>query len=460
MNDGMDKITPLDSCRMEEFSRPASRLIEARVKQHRSYHERPIQRDMFAEYDAIAAWSTVTCCYSGIEQSMKCLLEMRGIIDRKTHWLGKLFRKLAPEEQHVLRFSYAIYRSLHNHILPETVEIFLDKIDQGYSQSEKPVPGYNTWRYFLLEGKMPPTTHPGAMLEIWSALSDILQARVFTNHGLESVDTRVRANLNRRLGRDPYAHVDLNRCIDVSIQNAESKLNPDGSAQTYENELSTLIEDVAKFVRDGVRAKWIDNDLVYFVHRAQRGELHWNSDTELFEKVSRLEKIRIKLVVTERSDVESFVLGPSVEVETIEKVPKYIEEFTFEPRLEGDYDDADWTAEIDVERVKAEYEGRMAEIEEYLGGNECEAYDCQVGRMRLIIVLYDSREWIIFEHNNRNVPGVPRHCVHIVGNLRSLREAIGAIEQWRKTQEGEVLAVHKQLWNCRGKRRTEARRSC
>ena len=452
MSDGMKKIQPLDSLGKEEFFRPASRLIEAQYKQYRSYHERPIQRDMFADYDAIAAWGTVTCCYSGIEQAMKCLLQLRGAFKRKKHWhhcIGKLFRELASEEQDVLRVSYAIYRSLHDYIPPETVDCFLNAIDEGYP----------TWRYFLLEGKMPPTTHAGAMLEIWSALTDILQARVFTNHGLESVETRVRANLNRRLGRDPYAHVDLNRCIDVSLQIAESKLNPDGSAQTYENELSTLIEDVAKFVRDGVRAKWIDNDLVYFVHRAQRGELHWNSDTELFEKVSRLEKIRIKLVVTERSDVESFVLGPSVEVETIEKVPKYIEEFTFEPRLKGDYDDADWTAEIDVERVKAEYEGRMAEIEEYLGGNECEAYDCQVGRMRLIIVLYDSREWIIFEHNNRNVPGVPRHCVHIVGNLRSLREAIGAIEQWRKTQEGEVLAVHKQLWNCRGKRRTEARRS-
>ena len=77
MSDGMKKIQPLDSLGKEEFFRPASRLIEAQYKQYRSYHERPIQRDMFAEYDAIAAWSTVTCCYSGIEQAMKCLLQMR-----------------------------------------------------------------------------------------------------------------------------------------------------------------------------------------------------------------------------------------------------------------------------------------------------------------------------------------------------------------------------------------------
>ena len=449
MKNVLNIITPLDTCGRKEFISPVSRLIHAQESQHRCYHEHPVKQDIFAESTAIAAWSTVTCAYSGIEQAMKCLLKMRDIGYSRSHYIGKLFRNLSAEEKEVLRVSYDIYRSLHDYIPPETVDCFLNVIDNGYTK----------WRYFLLEGEMPPTTHSGAMLEIWSALSDILKARVFKNHGLYSAEERIKVSLNRKLQSAPNELVDINECIDFFLNHAERKLDSDGVQDPYEKELSTLVEDVTRFVYDGTKEEWIDNDLVYFVHRAQRGELHWNSDTELFEKVSRLEKIRIKLVVTERSDVESFVLGPSVEVETIEKVPKYIEEFTFEPRLKGDYDDADWTAEIDVERVKAEYEGRMAEIEEYLGGNECEAYDCQVGRMRLIIVLYDSREWIIFEHNNRNVPGVPRHCVHIVGNLRSLREAIGAIEQWRKTQEGEVLAVHKQLWNCRGKRRTEARRS-
>ena len=170
VSDGMKKIQPLDSLGKEEFFRPASRLIEAQYKQYRSYHERPIQRDMFADYDAIAAWGTVTCCYSGIEQAMKCLLQLRGAFKRKKHWhhcIGKLFRELASEEQDVLRVSYAIYRSLHDYIPPETVDCFLNAIDDGY----------NTWRYFLLMGEMPPTTHPGAMLEIWSALTDILLAR-------------------------------------------------------------------------------------------------------------------------------------------------------------------------------------------------------------------------------------------------------------------------------------------
>ncbi len=301
MSDGMKKIQPLDSLGKEEFFRPASRLIEAQYKQYRSYHERPIQRDMFAEYDAIAAWSTVTCCYSGIEQSMKCLLEMRGIIDRKTHWLGKLFRKLAPEEQHVLRFSYAIYRSLHNYILPETVEIFLDKIDQGYSQSEKPVPGYNTWRYFLLEGKMPPTTHPGAMLEIWSALTDILLARVFTNHGLNTVKQRIDFRL-----RELHIEAAKGECNDlvqinslipwrrrdtfININQYIDLLYYDANGQPLQIKQPTLaLPPVLSMPRvlhsfvDRVKDDTTDNDFMHFRFRARIGGLYWNAGESLFE---------------------------------------------------------------------------------------------------------------------------------------------------------------------------------
>ena len=191
MNDVMNNITPLDPCRKKKFRRPAHRIMAARKRLHRSYHEHPIQPDFIAEAEAIAAWSTVTCSYSGIEQAMKCLLQMRGAyVDRslsggghRHHDIGKLFNELTSEEQDVLRVSYAIYRSLHNYIPPETADCFLNAIDDGYP----------TWRYLLLEGseKWPPTTHPGAMLEIWSALTDIIQARVFCNHGLHTVKRRI-----------------------------------------------------------------------------------------------------------------------------------------------------------------------------------------------------------------------------------------------------------------------------
>jgi len=246
MKYGMDRIAALDSCHREKFTRPVNRLIEAQRKQHGSYHQHPIQRDMFAEYDAIAAWGVVTSCYSGIEQAMKCLLQMReafiekslckacfqrvqgkgseecrnvktcgfkkhyeeffqgqsdfahSLDDRRNHrhhYIGKLFHALACEEQEVLRVSYGIYRSLHDYIPPEAVDSFLDAIDSGYP----------TWRYFLLEGEMPPTTHPGAMLEIWSALSDILKAKAFTNHGLYSVEQRIGNNL-RNVLQEAWVH--------------------------------------------------------------------------------------------------------------------------------------------------------------------------------------------------------------------------------------------------------------
>ena len=468
MNDGMDKITPLDSCRMEEFSRPASRLIEARVKQHRSYHERPIQRDMFAEYDAIAAWSTVTCCYSGIEQSMKCLLEMRGIIDRKTHWLGKLFRKLAPEEQHVLRFSYAIYRSLHNYILPETVEIFLDKIDQGYSQSEKPVPGYNTWRYFLLEGEMPPTTHPGAMLEIWSTLTDILQARVFTNHGLNSVEQRIDHHLDWvdhiyetgagqrerddiiRWMRKSHKNVPMNAYADLFYHHAESSLDLIEVLPSTREILNTMVG----IVKD----TWVDNDFDYFLRRAQMGEIVWNPDKNLFEKISRAEEIKIKLIEPEHSYVEDFILDLSVKADSIDSVPAYIEDFIFEPRVKAEQVDADWSAEDEERMARKESEEKKAEIRECEGGNECEGYRCNINGIELVIVLYDSKEWIVYRYHNDSVPGIPHHCKHINGRVRSLREAVRAIEHWRRTEKKEFEAYRKSVWNRRGKRRSRAHR--
>ena len=128
-------------------------IMAARKWCHRSYHEHPIQRDFFAEAEAIAAWNSVTCCYSGIEQAMKCLLQMRGTyIDRplregghRHHDIGKLFNVLAHEEQEVIRVSYCIYRSLHDYIPREAVDSFLDGIDTGFP----------TWRYFLLEGRKP-----------------------------------------------------------------------------------------------------------------------------------------------------------------------------------------------------------------------------------------------------------------------------------------------------------------
>lgn len=292
MNYGMDKIEPLDSDRRKKFTRPAHRLGTAQYKQSRSYHEHPIQPDMFAEHDAIAAWDIVTCCYSGIEQSMKCLMQMRDAYTDKSHkhhYIGKLFHALAREEKEVLRASYRVYRSLHDYIPPETADCFLDAIDSGYP----------SWRYFLLEGEMPPTTHPGAMLEIWSALCDILKARVFTNHGLYSVEKRIVDNFKtaqkevwrvhidadigqreiddlKRWRQTGHKNVILNAYIDLFGQHTVSSLDLIDVLPSTREMLNTLV-GIAKDT-------WVDNDFAHFLHRAQMGEIVWNPGENLFEK--------------------------------------------------------------------------------------------------------------------------------------------------------------------------------
>lgn len=295
----MRDIMPLDSLGKERYFGPAGRLIEAQHKQYRSYHERPIQRDMVAEYDAIAAWGTVTCCYSGIEQAMKCLLQMRGAyIDKpqskgghRHHDIGKLFQDLASDEKDILSVSYAIYRSLHDYIPPETVDSFLQAIDDGYP----------TWRYFLLEGEMPPTTHPGAMLEIWSALSDILKAKVATNHGLNTVkhriDFRLRelhvdaamnecndlGQINDMIGwqrRDVF--LDLNQYIELLLNDAiEQPLQINGPTPDMPDVLS-MQRVLNRFVgkaKENIK----DNDFVFFRSRAQQGGLFWNASENRFD---------------------------------------------------------------------------------------------------------------------------------------------------------------------------------
>lgn len=457
MNDGMNKITPLDSLRKNEFQPPVRRLIQAQQRQHRSYHGHPVQQDMFAESNAIAAWSTVTCSYSGIEQAMKCLLRMRDIKYPKNHYIDKLFQYLSPEEKEALRVSYGIYRSLHDYIPPETVDCFLNAIDDGYT----------AWRYFLLDGKVPPTTHPGTMLEIWSALKDILLARVYLNHEMYSVEQRINHHLDWvdhiykvgagqrerndiiRWMQESHKNIIINAYIDLFFHHAESTLDL--------IEVLPSTREVLNRMVGIVKDKWVDNDFSHFLSRAQMGEIVWNPDKNLFEKVSRSEKIKIKFIESEHAYGE-YLLGHSVKVEFIESVPDYIEDFVFEPRVMAEQVGEDWSIEEEARRARKEDEERKTEIREYEGGNECEGYQCHINGTNLIIIFYDEKEWIVYRYQNENVPGVPHDCKHINGRVHSIREAIRAIEHWRRTEQKELELYRKHMWNRRGKRRSKARR--
>ena len=298
MNNPMGDIALLDPCKCDQFIHPATRIMDACELLHRTYHKNPVKRDMFAEYEALAAWSTVTCCYSGIEQAMKVSPENAGLYRKECHRhhdIGKLFKALEEEEQRVLGVSYAKYQSLHNYIPLDNVGSFLDAIDEGYQ----------TWRYFLLEGPedvgWPPTTHVGAMLEIWSALTDIIQARVVKNHGLLSVDRRIVHYLQEKttrvsLIRSSYSGIgktEMNRWKQ-SYNNAINAyadmfyLYKKDELHLLEVSPATLnvLQALVNIVTEEVKAKKPDEDICTFMWRAESGIISWNAQTGLFENPS------------------------------------------------------------------------------------------------------------------------------------------------------------------------------
>lgn len=181
-------IQPQDSERKSHFIEPASRIIQAYRQTHDLYHERTYPPDFLADYETVREWIFITASYSGIEQAMKCLLQMRGIKYGKIHDLYALFQIMVAKEQNPVRRSYKIYQSLHDYISPTTADDFLKIIDKGYG----------LWRYYLLEGKPLPRNHTGAMLDMWGALTCIIQARVFGDHGLRTVKDRITDHLVNR----------------------------------------------------------------------------------------------------------------------------------------------------------------------------------------------------------------------------------------------------------------------
>ncbi len=268
---------------------PAWRLTEAHRLATRRFHEDPLHRDWIAEYDAIQHWELITITYSGIEQAMKCLLEMRGkTYPRGTegHKIGKLFHELASEEQAFVSHYYSVYKSLHDYIPPDTAEDFLKCIGNGYTK----------WRYFLLDGPPMPTTNTGAMLETWAALVGKLTAKAFTNHGPYTVKHRLHDQLfqrvqvasaggdesQRRYVRDlidifnaqPQAGV-INYCSDLIRRAATG-----GRLSRHEN---TTASALTQFSTNSTQDRsFADKDYRYFIQRAQTADILWDQDTKRF----------------------------------------------------------------------------------------------------------------------------------------------------------------------------------
>ena len=287
MIDSMEHISTLDIYEKKPFEGPVRRLRLAFQWLYRSYHTESIQQGLVAEYEAIRWLSTITFSYSGIEQAIKCLLEMRAIefpTGADGHRIDKLFRKLAPQEQKVLRDSYAIYRSLHDYIPPATADDFLDDIGDGYT----------LWRYFLRETKPPPKTHPGAMLEIWSALADILDARVNHNRRLETVNRRIDERLrdlyedalNDQLSDENQSQIkkliaQLNE--EIAINYCAEFLHRDAQGQPLSSDDQLTNSPILATLVDKIKGYPADHDLSYYLERARTSKLGWNSRRSRFE---------------------------------------------------------------------------------------------------------------------------------------------------------------------------------
>ena len=293
MNNSMTKITRLEGDKRQSLIRPAYRLISTGKLMRQYYHGIPLGQDRVEEQNAINAWATVTVCYSGIEQAIKFLLKIQENLneiprDYKHHRIGVLFQELTEEQREVVGESYSIYQSLHDYIELKTVDDFLGEIDNGYP----------AWRYFPLEGIPPPTTHCGTMLEIWFALTNIIEARVFKNRELYHCAHRFHTYLSKcvnkarekyadpETGEDKATNEDLNRWSGPRdcLLNSWAKMLHGHATST--NELDVLPHtkkillasiDIAK-----ERAQ-SDQDFSYFLDRVQDPGITWNPRGKRFE---------------------------------------------------------------------------------------------------------------------------------------------------------------------------------
>lgn len=291
MGNLMASITPLAGKRRQNLILPAHRMIDARKLTHRYYHKVPLQPDLFAEQNAINVWATVTVCYSGIEQAIKFLLGVQENFSSNDlhHRIGTLSQKLLREELEIVRKSYSIYQSLHNYIGPKTADDFLEEIDRGYP----------AWRYFLLEGGQLPTTHCGAMLEIWSALADVIEARVFRNNGLYHCARRfttcltkcVNKALQQYAVRETSGEVieiteDLRRWVRPRSRLLNSWVHMLQHCAADANELDMLPrtkEILLASIELAKKCAQSDQDLAHFLNRAEKHDIVWSHLTQCFE---------------------------------------------------------------------------------------------------------------------------------------------------------------------------------
>ena len=281
----------------EQFKAVAMKCTEACKRVATLYHENPVQADLVPSFNALKAWPFIVSAYSGIEQSTKALLRMSGIqypsTGRAGHRLDSLFGKLPHNERFIVHESFEIYQSFHYYITFSAVDDFLKSISTGFGHT-----GYDDWRYMLMDFQSDmgsvrvPMNHTGAMLEIWSTLTDILIAKTYEDCPLDTVADRINhaiaSCLNDAAGsRSNDTHFQEIFQWYISAGNLIT-----GYADYYHNNLRNKVtafpitEHVAIFLEDSLQyAKQLmekDQDFNLFLALAERGLVTWNESTKRF----------------------------------------------------------------------------------------------------------------------------------------------------------------------------------
>ena len=255
--------------------------------------ERPIQDDLAPDQVVLNGWPFVNMAYPLLEQSLKALVL---VLDKAynpyadNHSLKAVFCRLDKLDRKItdrMRKGYTAFQSVHNYVGYRTLDEFIDNIDNDYAK----------WRYFPLEGwkkGKPAKTSVEAMLEVARQTLDVLAGLVATDHGFQSVGTRlewkVRNALSRRVNLN-YQEGMVDALKAWLKENAGSYLN--GVAKMFWREqhegipvryqfaspLSDVMENLMKALIEDR-----DGDVQQFLRRAKdaRRPLVWDSKNGFF----------------------------------------------------------------------------------------------------------------------------------------------------------------------------------
>ena len=135
------------------------------------YRERPIQPDVFSDYETVQAWSYLNQAFPIVEMALKLLTEQ---VNHRSHDISDLFHRfseLLPDEAKCVEKAtqeYIAFYTVDLRAHPEfaSAMAFLEHIGDGHE--------YVKWRYWPLEGGHLKLMWPALFVEIADSLGYVL----------------------------------------------------------------------------------------------------------------------------------------------------------------------------------------------------------------------------------------------------------------------------------------------